>query len=160
MHFNKCLITYINVSYFTDICETKIIIAVHWLIRFSFWHWNPPLELFCLVLSSLAIEFAAHHINGKSPSNPNSPPPPPSWSEQDSNIALPASFQGAYRICKDYAKQIRQTIYKLIGITKQQGRDDQKDKRVTELESTINSYLQFTSEKYDIEPIVKVRKPL
>ena len=64
-------------------------------------------------------------------------------------------FQASYRICNDYTNLIRESVMKLLGIQPRLSTTIE-DPADSEVESSINSYLQSTTEKYNIEQIVKV----
>ena len=72
-------------------------------------------------------------------------------------IIFPCALQASYRICREYAELIRQSVYKLLG-TPQRGSRLKDDEDKSEIEFNINSYLQSNADKYNIEQMVKVSR--
>ncbi len=64
-------------------------------------------------------------------------------------------FQASHRICREYADLIRQSIFKLLGISQSSTRSTD-DMVQSQMEQNINDYLRSNADKYNIEQMVKV----
>eukprot|EP00794_Sanderia_malayensis_P005265 gene5265-5931_t len=60
----------------------------------------------------------------------------------------------SYRTSREYSNLIRQSVFKLLGISNNSNRQ-QNGTAQSQMEHSINDYLQSTTDKYNIEQIVK-----